>query len=250
VVAPVHPPATEASPRAKRAILVIAGILYATGTFGSNIGPAWVDDRPELLLALSSRNRNLFGTVPFIDPLPYALIGFSRLFVTGMALYFLGRWWGARFLDWSERQLGSLPAIYRWFRAAIDRAGWLLVLLMPGSNLVCMMGGYRRMRPTWYAGLLAVGIVAKLIVLWIGGNIFEDQIRWFLDAIADYQWWIVIGLFAVSFAHSGIRARKRGAQLAAGVSAEEVLGVEVADEAAAEVPADSTADGDTPSSLA
>jgi membrane protein DedA with SNARE-associated domain len=212
---PAEPPVVEASPRAKQLILVAAGILYATGTFGSNVGPAWVDDRPELLLAFSSRNRNLFASVPFIDPIAYSLIGFSRLFVTGIALYFLGRWWGHRFLTWTERQLGTLPSIYRWFRTAVDRAGWLLVLLMPGSNLVCMMAGYRRMRVGWFSALLAVGIVGKLIVLWIGGNIFEDQIRSFLDAISKYQWWIVIALFAISFIQSGTQARKSMARLEA-----------------------------------
>jgi membrane protein DedA with SNARE-associated domain len=210
---PAEPPVVEASPRAKQLILVAAGILYATGTFGSNVGPAWVDDRPELLLAFSSRNRNLFASVPFIDPIAYSLIGFSRLFVTGMALYFLGRWWGHRFLTWTERQLGTLPTVYRWFRTAIDRAGWLLVLLMPGSNLVCMMAGYRRMRVGLFSGLLAVGIVGKLIVLWAGGRIFEDEIRSFLDAISKYQWWIVIGLFGISFMQSGMQARKSMARL-------------------------------------
>ncbi len=221
--APDEQPVIEASPRARRLVLVAAGVLYATGTFGSNIGPAWVDDRPALLLALSSRNRNLFGTVPFIDPWAYSIIGFTRLFVTGFVLYLLGRWWGARFLSWTERQLGSLPSIYRWFRTAVDRAGWLLVLLMPGSNLVCMMSGYRRMRIGWFGGLLAVGIVGKLIVLWIGGNIFEDQIRAFLDAINRYQWWIVIGLFAISFLQSGFSARRRLDQFEAGVSPVETI---------------------------
>lgn len=220
-VVPAAAPAAEASPRAKRLILVAAAVLYATGTFGSNVGPAWVDDRPELLLAFSSRNRNLFASVPFIDPIAYSLIGFSRLFVTGIALYFLGRWWGDRFLTWTERQLGTLPTIYRWFRTAIDRAGWLLVLLMPGSNLVCMMAGYRRMRVGWFSGLLAVGIVGKLIVLWAGGKIFEDQIRSFLDAISKYQWWIVIGLFAISFVQSGMQARKGIARLDAERAAEQ-----------------------------
>ena len=213
----------EGPPRARRAVLVAAGVLYATGTFGSNIGPAWVDDRPELLLALSSRNRNLFGTVPFISPWAYSIIGFSRLLITGCVLYLLGRWWGSRFLTWTERQLGSLPSVYRWFRTAMDRAGWLLVLLMPGSNLVCMMAGYRRMRPAMFGSLLAVGIVAKLVVLWIGGKIFEDQIRWFLDVINRYQWWIVIGLFAISFLQSGFSARRRLERFEAGVSPVETV---------------------------
>ena len=84
---------------------------------------------------------------------------------------------------------------------------------MPGSNLVCMMAGYRRMRVGWFSGLLAVGIVGKLVVLWVGGKIFEDQIRSFLDAISKYQWWIVIGLFAISFLQSGMQARKSMARL-------------------------------------
>ena len=55
------------SPWARRGILVSSGLLFALGTFGSNIGPAWIDERPAVVLALSSRNRNLFASVPFID---------------------------------------------------------------------------------------------------------------------------------------------------------------------------------------
>ena len=53
--------------------------------------------------------------------------------------------------------------------------------------------------------MLAVGIVVKLILLWWGGQIFEDQIRWFLNAIEDYQWWVVVALFGVS----ALQMRKR-----------------------------------------
>jgi membrane protein DedA with SNARE-associated domain len=191
----------------RRAMLVAGVVLFALGTFGSNIGPAWIDERPELVLALSSRNRNLFGSVPFIDPVPYAVIGFLRVLAAGVVLFFLGRWYGRRAIDWTEGQIGELPAIYRWFQTGIDKAGWLLVLVMPGSNLVCLMAGYRRMSPRRFIPLLVVGIVAKLAVLWAGGKIFEDQIRQFLDWIEQYQWWIVGGLFALSFLQSARRVR-------------------------------------------
>jgi uncharacterized membrane protein YdjX (TVP38/TMEM64 family) len=199
------------TPGLGRAALVAGGLLYATGTVGSNIGPAWIDDHPAAVLALSSRNRNLFASVPFIEPLPYALIGFVRLLIVGIVLYFVGAWFGGRALNWTEKQIGELPAIYRWVQTGVDRAGWLLVLLMPGSNIVCMMAGHRKMAVRRFAPLLAVGIVVKLIVLWIGGHIFEDQIRWFLDAIEGYQWWIVGGLFALSFLQSARRARRSAA---------------------------------------
>ncbi len=213
---------------AKRAILVVAGLLFVSGTFGSNIGPAWIDERPVVVLLLSARNRNLFASVPYIDPLAYAIIGFLKIVVVGAVLYVVGRWFGTRFLRWSEEQLGELPPIYRWFQAGIDRAGWLLVLFMPGSNLVCMMAGHRRMSMRLFGAMMVLGAIGKLVVLWIGGKVFEDEIRWFLDAIEKYQWWIVGGLFAVTFVQAGFKAKAAVAVVA-----------EAADEASREPAAES-----------
>ena len=196
------------SANARRLVLIASGLLFTLGTIGSNIGPAWVDEHPAAVLALSSRNRNLFASVPYIDPLPYALIGFVRIFVAGIALFFLGRWYGERAIAWTEKQAGELPALYRWFAKAMDRAGWLVVIVFCASNLVWMMAGHRRMDPRRYAGLLAVGVGIRLAVLWAGGNAFEDQIRSFLNWLEDYQWYVVIALFAVSFAQSARRVRR------------------------------------------
>ena len=202
------PPDLEVSPLARRLVLAGSGLLFALGTIGSNVGPAWVDERPAVVLALSSRNRNLLGSVPFIDPLPYAVIGFVRVLLAGAALFLLGRWYGRKAIEWTEGQVGQLPAIYTWFQRAVDRAGWLMVLLMPGSNLVCMMAGHRRMPPPRFMVFLCLGITGKLAVLWAGGKQFEDQIRSFLDAINDYQWYIVGGLFAITFLQSARKANR------------------------------------------
>jgi len=88
-------------------VLVVSGFLFVIGTIGSNIGPAWVDERPAVVLALSARNRNLFGSVPIIDPLPYAVIGFLRVLAAAIALFFLGRWYGERAIRWTERQMNG-----------------------------------------------------------------------------------------------------------------------------------------------
>lgn len=202
--APEHP---TASPRARRTILITSICLFVLGTVGSNIGPAWVDERPAVVLAMSSRNRNLFGSVPYIDLLPYVLIGFTRIMLAGVVLFFLGRWYGRQAIAWTEGQVGELPAIYRWFQKGVDKAGWLLVILMPGSNLVCLMAGHRLMKPARFVVCLAIGIALKLAVLWWGGQVFEDQIRSFLAWIEDYQWYIVGGLFALSFLQSFNKVR-------------------------------------------
>ena len=205
--AAVAAPAPSASRSARRAVLIAAAALYVTGTFGSNIAPAWIKERPELILALSSRNRNLLFSVPNIDPVAYALIGFARLFVVAVVLYYVGAWFGARALAWTESKVGELPAVYRWFQTGIDRAGWAFVVLMPGSNLVCMMAGHRRMPIRAFVPLLAVGIALKLGAIWAGGKLLEDQLESILDFITKYQWWLVGALFALSFLQSGRKVR-------------------------------------------
>lgn len=193
---------------ARRALLGAAALLYATGTIGTNLGPALIDEHPALILAMSSRNRNLFGSVPFIGPVPYALIGFARILLVGVVLYYVGLWFGRQATAWTERQIGEMPAIYRWFERGLDRAGWAFLVLMPGSNLVCLMAGNRQMPVRRFVPLISVGIVIKLVVLWIGGNIFEDQIRSALGWIDKYQWYLVIGLFALSFLQSARKMKR------------------------------------------
>ena len=68
----------------RKAVVSFTTLLFVIGTIGSNIGPALVDERPRLVLALSSRNRNLFGSVPYIDPVWYSVIGFLRVLAAGV----------------------------------------------------------------------------------------------------------------------------------------------------------------------
>ncbi|MEY3657014.1 MAG: hypothetical protein RL114_1372 [Actinomycetota bacterium] len=185
--------------RMRRLLVVITSLLFVAGTIGSNIGPALVDNHPILVLLLSSRNRNLFGSVPFIDALPFFTIGFFRLLAAASALYFTGRIFGERALRWTEAQVGEMPRIYQWTERATVRAGWLAVLLMPGSNIVCLLVGHLRMAPKKFFALIIPAIMIRLTAVWFGGKALEDQIRSVLDWIDQYQWWIVGLLFAVSF---------------------------------------------------
>lgn len=189
----------------RKAVLALTSFLFVIGTVGSNIGPALVDNHPLVVISLSSRNRNLFGSVPYIGPTPFFVVGFVRLLMAAVALFLVGRWYGDRTIAWVERKVDGLPAMYHWAERAVDRGGWLAVLLMPGSNIVCALVGHRRMEPRRFVGIAASGIVLRLGVLWVGGKAFEHQIRWFLSHIEKYQWWIVIGLFALSFLQSVAR---------------------------------------------
>jgi membrane protein DedA with SNARE-associated domain len=191
----------------RKAVLTFTTMLFVIGTIGSNIGPALVDNHPSLVLALSSRNRNLFGSVPYIDVIPYAAIGFVRILIAGIALFFVGRWYGEKALGWVEGNLGELPAIYRWTEKAVDKAGSIALVLMPGSNIVCLLLGHKRMSAKRFIPLLCIGIAIKLTVLRLGGDQFKDQIRSFLSATDKYQWYVVAALFGLSFFQSMRKGR-------------------------------------------
>lgn len=191
----------------RRSVLVITSGLFVLGTLGSNIGPALVDERPELVLLLSSRNRNLFGSVPYIDLLPYVVIGFLRVLAAAVALFYCGRFFGEKAVRWLEGQAGEPPRIYVWLERAVDKMGVWAVVIFPGSNVVCLLVGHRGMRPRTFLAFVAVGIAIKLWVLRVFGRIFEDEIRTFLDFVDQYQWWLVIGLFALSLMQGQFRRR-------------------------------------------
>ena len=186
-------------------MLAVTSGLFVLGTIGSNIGPALVDERPELVLLLSSRNRNLFGSVPYIELLPYVVIGFFRVLAAAAALYFCGKFFGERAVRWLEGQAGEPPRIYVWLERAVDKMGVWSVLIFPGSNVVCLLVGHRGMKSRTFLIFVSIGIAIKLWVLRVFGRVFEDQIRSFLDFIDQYQWWLVIGLFALSLAQGQFR---------------------------------------------
>ena len=191
----------------RKAVLTFTTMLFVIGTIGSQIGIALVDERPAFVLALSSRNRNLFGSVPYIDVIPYAAIGFVRILIAGIALYFVGRWYGQKALGWVVGNLGELPAIYRWTEKAVDKAGSIALVLMPGSNVVCLLLGHKQMTAKRFIPLLSIGIVIKLVVLRLGGDQFEKQIESFMNGIEQYQWYFVAALFGLSFFQSMRKGR-------------------------------------------
>ena len=193
----------------RKVVLALTTLLFVIGTIGTNIGPALIDEHPRLILMLSARNRNLFGAVPYIDLMSYLLIGFTRVLIAGVALFLVGRWYGTKTLGWVEGNMGELPAIYKWTERLVDKAGSVMVVLMPGSNVVCLLVGHRRMAPRRFIPLLMLGISIKLAVLWRGGKLFENQIKDFLSYIERYQWWVVGALFIASALQSARKGRRK-----------------------------------------
>ena len=172
--------------------------MIACAQVGSIFFASLIKRSPELVLALSSRIRHLLFSVPAdINPIAYALIGYARLMLAAAVCYELGRLVGHRVFAWFDAQLdGERPATLRWIERAVERVDWLLVVLFPGSNIVCFLVGRRGMHQRRFFALASVGIAVRLTWVWLAAKQFESELKTALDFVDRYQRWFFI-LFLV-----------------------------------------------------
>jgi membrane protein DedA with SNARE-associated domain len=188
-------------------LLAVIGVLIVASNVGTIFSASLVRDHPVALLALSARNRHLLLTVAAgVGAVPYVAVSFARLVAPAVAFYLLGRWYGDRGLRWLERQAGGTPASIRWVEKGFDRAAVPILFLMPGSNLVCLLSGGRRMAARTFAVALAVGILVRLAFFWFLGKAFQDPLETLLDWLTKYQWWIAGAFMILTVAQSFRRA--------------------------------------------
>jgi membrane protein DedA with SNARE-associated domain len=187
-------------------LAVIGGLVVASNV-GTILSASLIKDHPVALLALSARNRHLLLAVAAgIGAVPYGLVSFARMVAPAVPFFLLGRWYGDRGLRWLERQAGGTPASIRWVEWAFDRAALPLVFLMPGSNLVCLLAGARRIASRTFAAVLAVGIVVRLAFFWFLGKVLQEPLEQLIDWLTKYQWWVAGAFFAVTVVQSFRRA--------------------------------------------
>ena len=212
-------------------------MLIACAQVGSIFFASLIKRSPELVLALSSRIRHLLFSVPAdINPVAYALIGYARLMLAAAICYELGRLVGHRVFAWFDAQLdGDRPATLRWIERAVERSDWLLVLLFPGSNIVCFLVGRRGMAQRRFLALASVGIAVRLTWVWFAAKQLESELRTALDFVDRYQRWFFV-LFLVLTIVPSVRKS---------IAAEKALRAAEADAEAAEPAASAGSDQDS-----
>ena len=206
-------PGRDAARGPDRRLRLLVGLfvaLVACTQVGSITAPTLVNSHPQLLLGLSSRIRHLlFAVAKGINPIAYSIVGFVRISAAGWLCYTLGYHYGDRGFRWLESQSGDRPpAALSWLQKAADRAGWLLVVAMPGSNIVCVLVGQRRMSKQRFGAMLTLGVAFRLVWVWVAARQFESELKRALEWIEKYQWWLVIGFLALSFLQSARKASR------------------------------------------
>lgn len=185
---------------------MLVGLGYVAQIFFARI----IASSPSSLIGLSSRIRYLLLSVTAdINPVAYSIIGFIRLAIAATLCYVLGYFYGDRAMAWFSRQLeGQEPITFRWLKVVAARAGWVLALLFPGSNIACALVGMHRMPPRRFAVLISIGIAFRLAWVWAAARHFDTELKKVLHWIEKYQWYVVAAFLVITFAQAFYKASR------------------------------------------
>jgi membrane protein DedA with SNARE-associated domain len=159
---------------------------------------------------LNPRNRYLVLASPQVDAIPFFIVGFLRLVLTDPLFYLLGYLYGDAGLRWIERKMGEdretgmVAKIEKWF----SKASYVIVVVMPNAY-VCLLAGATGMRPRVFIPLNVLGTMARLVVIRIAGDVFDDQLEVVLDFIGENRL-LLLGMSIAITSLYAYRGRKKG----------------------------------------
>jgi hypothetical protein len=207
----IEPPARTARPVWGPAVLAAFVVLVICTNVANAVWARWVETNPEGLLGLSSRNRYLALTLAAGIPLwAYAVIATVRLSAAFVVCHLIGRGYREQALYWFTRYLGVRPEALDTFQRGFEKAQWGLIPFFAGSNIVAVLSGVHRTSAAKLATMLAVGIAARLVLMWWLARTFEEQLVDFLSWLQRYQWWAV-GISVALVVLVNMRNLRRGA---------------------------------------
>jgi membrane protein DedA with SNARE-associated domain len=196
---------------ATRRLIGVLVVLATCAGIGDATSPMLVVHTPLLLVALSPRARHVLLVSPVVGAVPLVAVALVRRLLPIPVLYRLGRLHGSSSLGWVERHY---PRTGRWTRRVerwFERAEVPVVLLLPGL-LTAYLAGCAGMAEPVLLTLSALGILARLSVLLVVGDVLVSPLTWLLGTIGDHQGKLIIlsvGLTVLQVVRHRRRARRR-----------------------------------------
>jgi membrane protein DedA with SNARE-associated domain len=183
-------------------MLGLVGVLFVGSLIGQALSPTLANDAPLLLITLNPRNSFLLLVSHEVPFAAFFAVGFVRLVIGDPVLYLLGFWYGFAARNYLLRQ-GGWDTLLSWLDRWFPRIGPVIVFAAPNTT-VCLLAGISRMRPALFATLNVTGTATRLLLIWWLGEVFHDEVDWFLDFLSRYQWpatavMIALVLLQVSF---------------------------------------------------
>lgn len=174
-------------------LVAFVGLVICTN-IANAVWAGWINDDPEFVLALSSRNRYLaLALTSGVSLFAYAAIALARIGAAFLVCHLIGRAYADEAIGWFKKYLGFNDEAERTFDRGFEKAEWALIPFFAGSNIVAVLSGVRRTPFDKLLTLLAIGIAGRLLLMWWLARSFEDQLLDFLDVVTRYQWWFVGG---------------------------------------------------------
>jgi hypothetical protein len=172
-------------------LVAFVGLVVCTNVAGVTWAKL-LESSPEQLLLLSSRNRYLaLALGADVSPAAYWIIGPLRIATAFIVCHLIGRVYADDALKWFVKYLGVTPEALDQFNRGFAKAEWVVIPFFAGSNLVAALSGIHRTAWHRLAALLAVGIAARLALIWWLARVFDAQLTDFLAWLQKYSWWAV-----------------------------------------------------------
>ena len=173
--------------RVARVALTLLGVLSTGSLIGVASSLYLVNHYPLLLLALSPLGRHLWLVAPIVEPLPLVLVIVSRRMLFYIASFYMGRSLGPQGIVWVESRAAWFGRIVRWLERLLERAAYVVVLLMTGPT-VSALAGVSGMRVGVFVPLATLGLIARVVLV----IVLAEEIRPYIEAILAWidSYWI------------------------------------------------------------
>ena len=184
-------------PNRSRVALVVAPIvaLIVAAYVGDALTTTWADRHPLWLVLLNARSRVLVLTTNQLDTVTYYVAASLRLLASDPLFYLLGRWYGDAMIVWVEKRSKTFGEQIRLYERAFAKAAYPLVFIMP-NPYICVFAGASGMRLGAFFTLNIAGTVARLYLIRVVGEAFDEPIQAVLRFFARYR----VPLFVISTA--------------------------------------------------
>ena len=183
--------------------------LVVAANVGTVVSPSLQKRSPELLLALSSRNRHLLMAIGNdISPAAYVVVSTLRIALAAFVCYGLGRAFGPRALRWFRMVTGMPKASIDKLEQGFEAASWVLVPFFAGSNIVAMLAGQRPVPARRFALLLAIGIAGRLALFWVLAEQLKGPLDAFVRVSTRFQWPLMAVLLVWVVGSNALRLRR------------------------------------------
>ena len=175
---------------------------------GDAFAPTLLVSAPVVLIICNPRLRNLVLAAPTLGALPFITVAVARLVLTDPFFYWFGRRYGDVAIRWMERKLGSGAMVVLWLERFFERTSHLAVALFP-NQWICLLAGTTKMRVWVFVTLNVGGTIARVVAIWMLGDVFSDPLLAVNDWIGAHR--IQLTLLTIAIVSVGVwRSVKKG----------------------------------------